>query len=196
MPLGHLTAVDGTSKIVLMHAALGAWLLLAHKARLQGVEDATFTQLWPLLQDLAGRLCPDSKAVAMLAKAMVGLDTEVGRQQACGAAAGAAYLAGSASCSNSSGQHRKRARTEAAVDGPPVAASPTAVMAELCQWAGQGDCWQLQRVLSLRDTPQPHLDVALTVPLTVGMAEGAITAKHQLCALLLMARGARLQLQF
>ena len=173
-----------------------ARLLLAHKARLQGVEDAMCTQLWPIMHDLAGRLCPDSKAVATLAEAVVGLAAEVRSQQHCGAAAGAAHLAGATSGSNGSGHQRRRARTEATVDGPPVAASPTAVMAELCQWAAQGDCCQLQHVLSFRDTPQPRLDTVLSATLTAGMAEGVIVAERQVCALLLMARGAGLQLQF
>ena len=97
------------------------------------------------------------------------------------------------------GQSKKRARTVAdAAPSPVVAfipakAAPAVTAADLVQAATQCDLQRLQRLLSFRNTPQPHLDQALTAALTAEVDE-AVKAERQRCVVLLLARGATLVL--
>lgn len=177
-------------------------LLLSSGARLD-TQAVGYDQLWPILHDLAGRSL-DCKAWAATVNALHGLAEEVRSQQARITAAHATQPAEAAvSSSSSSGGVRDTmgACTEALSRLHSAAAAPApeaGLGAQLVQVAAQGNMQRLQRLLSFRDPPQPHLDQALIAALPADSA--AVTARsaeasasqRQRCAVLLMARGARL----
>ena len=141
-------------------------------------------QLWPILQDVAERSRKSLVVVVRLATDVRA--SQVVQKDSCGEVSGDGRCARGV-CNEMHGTATAPASVNHAAGGAAASA------AHLVQAATQCNLQRLQRLLSFRNTPQPHLNQALTAALTAE-ADEAAKAERQCCVVLLLARGTRLVL--